>query len=145
MSEALTVAQINFFQAQILNETSRPATISSVWNTICQLSDERVTTWANDQTVHDAKTVQEFRDSIQHLHQSYSGTRKLESLLPGDSNNPLTVEHLEVYFDTEWEQRDGKGFCVDNSNDSTGDRFEDHFAAAVFVARELERMKKEVA
>ncbi len=59
-----------------------------------------------------------------------------------DTDNPITVEHLEVYFDPEREKQDGNGFCVDNSNGSGGSRFALSAAAAQFIAEELERMKE---
>ena len=60
-----------------------------------------------------------------------------------DADNPITVEHLQVYFDPEREKQDGNGFCVDNSNGSTGNRFAFSTAAAQFVMQELERMKED--
>jgi hypothetical protein len=75
--------------------------------------------------------------SIEGFHNS------IESELLPDTGNPITVEHLEVYFCPEWESRDGNGFCVDNSNGSTGHRFPDNFSCGAFICSELERLKKE--
>ena len=85
----------------------------------------------------DVENEEEFRDAI------VDGRWMAE--LVEDTDNPITVEHLQVYYDPECERRDGKGFCIDNSNGSTGHRFEDHFSAAAFIGHELERLKKEAA
>lgn len=88
-------------------------------------------------TLDEALEAADLVFSIEGFHNS------IESESVPDTGNPITVEHLEVYFCPEWESRDGNGFCVDNSNGSTGHRFPDHFSCGAFICSELERLKKE--
>lgn len=58
------------------------------------------------------------------------------------TENPITVKHLQVYFDLAMFQRDGKGFCVGNSDGSMV-RFEHAYRAAYFVMDELQRLENQ--
>lgn len=80
----LTVAQINFFEAEIRNEQSggvSPATLDSALESLEQAPDDIIVGWADDDTVND-DTVWDFVESIEDLRGDLGGDTTLDSLLP---------------------------------------------------------------
>ena len=85
----LSVAQINFFTAEILNETQggvAPATLDSACDSLKQAPEDVVIEWANDDTVRDEETVNDFTNSIERFRAQLGGETKLASMLPSEDD-----------------------------------------------------------
>lgn len=81
----LTVAQINFFEAEIANEKCggvSPATLDSACDSLWQAPCDVIIEWADDDTVYDDGTVDEFVESVRVIRDRLGGDTLLDHLLP---------------------------------------------------------------